>query len=179
MTARITGLALLGIGATVAVLVHAAPTMGQFDADSEAPIEITADNMEWFHDEQIAIARGNADAVQGRYTLSADVLTAHMTEAADGTTNQISRLDAEGSVVLTTPEETASGRSGTYDVEQKIAVLVGSVVLTQMDNVLRGERLVMDLRTGRSRLEGGPPVNAETTGDGRVRAIFTPGDPAQ
>ncbi len=174
MAARIMGFALLWICATAAV-----PAMAQFEADSEAPIEITADNMEWFHDEQIAIARGNADAVQGRYTLSADVLTAHMTDAAGGATSQISRLDAEGNVVLTTPEETARGRTGTYDVEQKIAILVGSVVLIQQDNVLHGERLVMDLRTGRSRLEGGLPMNAETTGDGRVRAIFTTRDSDQ
>ena len=86
MAARIMGFALLWLWATAT-----GPAMAQFEADSEAPIEITADNMEWFHDEQIAIARGNADAVQGRYTLSADVLTAHMTDAAGGATRTAPR----------------------------------------------------------------------------------------
>ena len=51
--------------------------IAQFEADSSAPVEITADSMEWMHEERIAVARGNADAVQGRYTLHADVLTAY------------------------------------------------------------------------------------------------------
>ena len=148
------------------------PALAQFKDDSEAPIEITADSMEWLNDERIAIARGNADAVQGSYTLSAKVLTAHMAEtsAADSDApTRIRRIDAKGNVVLTTPKETARGATGTYDLEKKTAVLVGSVVLTQGDNVLHGQRLVMDLTTGRSRLGGTSSEN-----DGRVRAIFSP-----
>ena len=53
----------------------------QFEADSASPIEITADSMEWLNEKKIAIARGNADAVQGRYNLSARVLTAHITSS--------------------------------------------------------------------------------------------------
>ena len=60
----------------------AIPALSQFEKDSELPIEITADSMEWLNKERVAIARGNAVAVQGRYTLSAQVLTAHMAEAS-------------------------------------------------------------------------------------------------
>ena len=115
------------------------PVLAQFEDDSQEPIEITADSMEWLNSERIAIARGNAAAVQGRYTLSADVLTAHMAS----------------------------------DLEKKVAVLVGSVVLTQGDNVLHGQKLIMDLTTGRSRLEAALPTTSSKDG-GRVRAIFTP-----
>ena len=153
----------------------------QFETDSAAPIEITADSMEWLNEKQIAIARGNADAVQGRYTLSAHVLTAHITSnpkdsgVSNGSTStsQISLIEAEGNVLLTTPTEKARGNTGTYDVRRKTATLVGAVVLTQGENVLHGEKLVMDLNTGHSRLEGtaGP---ADQDGDGRVKAIFNP-----
>ena len=64
--------------------------------------------------------------------------------------------------------------TGTYDLEKKTAVLVGSVVLTQGDNVLHGQKLVMDLTTGRSRLEG-----TSLESDGRVRAIFSPSQDPQ
>ena len=62
--------------------VVAIPALSQFEKDSELPIEITADSMEWLNKERVAIARGNAVAVQGRYTLSAQVLTAHLAEAS-------------------------------------------------------------------------------------------------
>ena len=114
--------------------------------------------------------------MQGRYRLSGDVLTAHMSETEGAGIGEIRHLDAEGNVVLSTPEETARGEAGTYDVDKGVAVLVGAVVLTQGDSVMRGERLVMDLETGRSTLEGvpGSPASAGRPGGGRVRAIFAP-----
>ena len=148
----------------------------QFESDSAAPIEIVADSMEWLNEEKIAIARGNADAVQGRYTLSAHVLIAHIADEPNGNqepNSQISLIEAEGDVLLITPNEKARGSIGIYDVRNKTAVLTGSVVLTQGENVLHGERLTMDLNTGHSRLEGatGPK---DPTDDGRVKAIFNP-----
>ena len=65
---------------------------GDIMHNSEAPIEITADSMEWLNAERIAIARGNADAVQGNYTLSAHVLTAHMAETSPEDSSAPSRI---------------------------------------------------------------------------------------
>lgn len=172
-------------GLALALAAALAPAArAQFDADSSAPIEITADSMEWFQEKRIAIARGNADAVQGRYRLQAETLTAHIKDAAgeskgEGqTSNKIERIDAEGAVHLSTPEETASGDTGTYDVTGKVAVLIGNVVLTQGKNVMRGERLDMDLVTGRSKLSAGAGAGTEAgtepTAGGRVKAIFVP-----
>lgn len=163
------------------LLLLAAAASAQFEADTSAPVEITADTMEWFNEERVAVARGNAEAIQGRYHLHADVLTAHLSVGAGGALDRIRHIDAEGNVSLTTPEESARGRTGTYDVEHKMVVLEGAVVLTQGDNVMRGERLVMDLQTGRSTLEGVPaaaPPPVAAAGGGRVKAIFVPeGEP--
>ena len=161
----------------LSLAVAAAPAAAQFEADSTAPVEITSDAMEWLNEQRIAIARGNADAIQGRYHLHAQVLTAYLNEAEGGTLGRIQLIEAEGEVRLTTPEETASGAVGTYDVGRKMVVLEGGVVLTQGDNVLRGERLVMNLETGRSTLEStaqAGPAPAAGPATGRVRAIFTP-----
>ena len=152
------------------------PSYAQFENDSAAPIEIVADSMEWLNEEKIAIARGNADAVQGRYTLSAHVLIAHIADEPNGNheaNSQISLIEAEGNVILITPNEKARGSIRIYDVRNKTAVLTGSVVLTQGENVLHGERLTMDLDTGHSRLEGAI-APTDPTENGRVKAIFSP-----
>jgi lipopolysaccharide export system protein LptA len=47
----------------------------------------------------------------------------------------------------------------------------GNVVLTQGENVLKGDRLVIDLKTGQSRFENTATSNA---GGGRIRALFMP-----
>lgn len=165
----IRGLAILLAGG-----LAAAPAMAQFEADSRAPVEITADTMEWMNDKGIAIARGNADAVQGRYHLHADVLTAYINQGDGANANRIRLIEAVGGVVLTTPEETARGEVGTYDVEHRVVTLEGSVVLIQGDSVLRGEQLVMDLVSGRSTLYGGDSGVVQPAADGRVKAIFVP-----
>ena len=169
---------ILGLIGLCAMHIHTGlpPCYAQFENDSTAPIEIVADSMEWLNEEKIAIARGNADAVQGRYTLSANVLTAHIADGPNGnkeSNSQISLIEAEGNVLLITPNEKARGSIGIYDVRNKTAILTGNVVLTQGENVLHGERLVMDLDTGHSRLEGaiGP---TDRTENGRVKAIFNP-----
>jgi lipopolysaccharide export system protein LptA len=47
--------------------------------------------------------------------------------------------------------------------------LTGNVVMTQGQNVLRGDRLVVDLTSGVSRVESGK------NGTGRVQGLFLPG----
>ena len=160
------------IAAALAALAFAAPAAAQFEADSDAPIEITADEMEWREEERIAIAIGNADALQGRYRLYADVLTAFLAapaedsgEAADP--NRIERIEADGNVRLVTPDEVVVGDNGVYDVENARASLEGEVVLTQGENVARGNRLDMNLDTGVSRLTAKPETG------GRVTAVFS------
>lgn len=168
----------LTIGAALAAAAWAAACEdadAQFEADSEAPIEITADTMVWREEQRVAVASGDADAVQGRYRLFADVLTARLYEReaeADGnggTAGQVRLIEADGNVRFVTPDETATGSEGVYDVENREVVLTGTVVLTQGDSVARGDRLDMDLATGISRLTG-----AEATG-GRVTAILATG----
>ena len=142
--------------------------------DSSLPIEITADSMEWLSEDRLAIARGNADAIQGAYHLRADTLIAHLEEDSDGALTQIKRIDADGEVFLSSPGETAQGSAGVYDVTQQVITLTGSVVLTRDDSVIRGERLVLNLSTGKSRVEGVAVDAAGASEDGRVRALFVP-----
>lgn len=153
------------------------------DHDSSQPIEISADSLEVAQEEQIATFAGNVDAVQGDLVLSADELKVHYegkdsgVGIAAGGSNTIRRIDAVGHVIIASPEETAEGDHGTYDVPAKMVTLEGKVVLTRGANVIRGERLELDLVSGKSRIVGAETSVAdgdqETSGE-RVKALFTP-----
>jgi lipopolysaccharide export system protein LptA len=172
---------LIGWCAALALLALCAGARAQgLEHDTSLPIEITADRLEVAQKDQVATFTGNVDAVQGELVLSADKLRVFYYDrgedappaAASG--GSIRRIEAEGNVFVSSPRETAQGRLGVYDVASNQLTLEGSVVLTQDANVVRGERLEIDLVSGRSRVlaavaggEGGAPPQ-------RVRAIFTP-----
>jgi lipopolysaccharide export system protein LptA len=149
--------------------------------DTNLPIEITADSLEVVQDQKIATFRGNVDATQGDMVLSADELRVHYRDDDDGAadpaaTGSIRRIEAEGNVFLSSPEETAHGATGVYDVAANQVTIEGAVVLTRDDNVIRGERLEIDLVSGRSQIFAAVPSTEGGTPPQRVRALFIPED---
>lgn len=153
-------------------LALAADNKPQIQHDTDQPIEINADSLEVEQNQQVATFRGNVDAVQGDIRLRADELKVHYRDGGgngSGTAGAIVRIDAVGNVFVSSPAETAQGDSGVYDIDNREITLVGQVVLTRGENVLRGERLVLNMATGRSRIESGGQRGGE-----RVRGIFTP-----
>jgi len=145
--------------------------------DSTLPIEITADSLEVMQDQQVATFLGNVDAVQGDLVLTSDQLRVHYRgsgEAAGATAGSIRRIEAMGNVFMSSPEETAQGEFGVYDVDGALLTLEGSVVLTRDENVVRGQRLEIDLVTGRSQMFAAVPSTAGGTPGQRVKAVFVP-----
>lgn len=72
---------------------------------------------------------------------------------------------------MSSPNETAQGARGVYDVDNEMIWLSGQVVLTQGDNIIQGEQLELDLATGKSK------VLSAVSDDGkreRVRGLFVP-----
>ena len=152
--------------------------------DTSLPIEITADSLEVMQDQKVATFAGNVDAVQGDLVLSADQLRVHYGDDADAAPGppgmgSIRRIEAEGNVFLSSPRETAQGKSGVYDVATNQLTMEGAVVLTQGDNVVRGQRLEVDLVSGRSRMFAAVPSTEGGTAPQRVRALFTPESSAE
>jgi len=85
-----------------------------------------------------------------------------------GGSQRIKRLEARGGVIVTQKDQTATGDLGVFDMKSNTVTLTGNpVVMTQGANVLRGERLVVDLTTGVSRVEAGK--------NGRVQSLIQPG----
>jgi lipopolysaccharide export system protein LptA len=145
--------------------------------DSTLPIEITADSLEVMQNQQVATFLGNVDAVQGDLVLTSDQLRVHYrggSDAAGVTAGSIRRIEAMGNVFMSSPEETAQGEFGVYDVDGALLTLEGSVVLTRDENVVRGERLEIDLATGRSQMFAAVPSTAGGTPGQRVKAVFVP-----
>lgn len=86
---------------------------------------------------------------------------------------QISKIEARGEVVITSDQDqTTTSDWALYDVPAQLVTVGGNVVLMQGQNVLKGDRLVIDLKTGESRFEN----KGNTAAGGRIRALFMPKD---
>ncbi len=173
------GLQLIALAALVVAAGAAAPAaaqnqgpFGSFKHDSTAPIEIVADSLEVRQAENLAIFSGEVVAGQGTLRLTTDLLTVtYAAEESDtGTdtnsrvgTGEIQHMRADGNVFLSNGAETAQGAWAEYDLASGMMRMGGKVVLTQGDNAISGESLVIDLNAGTGRIEGG-----------RVKSVFTP-----
>jgi lipopolysaccharide export system protein LptA len=86
---------------------------------------------------------------------------------------QISKIEARGDVIITSDQDqTTTSDWALYDVPAQLVTVGGNVVLMQGKNVLKGDRLVIDLKTGESRFEN----PGDTGTGGRIRALFVPND---
>ncbi|MDM7975182.1 MULTISPECIES: LptA/OstA family protein [Thalassospira] len=127
------------------------------------------ESLEYWETERMAVARGNAVAVADDRTLRGDVLTARF-EAGKNGENELSRIDGDGNVTIRTSTDFVVGNQGVYDAKTGIATLVGSVKITRGENQLNGDRAVVDLNTGVSRLT----ANGNGDGKSRVRGLLVP-----
>jgi lipopolysaccharide export system protein LptA len=146
--------------------------------DVKGPVEIVADALEVQQNERIAVFAGNVEASQNNLKLNTARLTVHYAgeQTASISSNEINKLEARGGVVLSRPGEDATADWAVYDVRRRLITLGGHVVLTREGNVLRGERLTLDLNSGLSRVEGAPApgMQVQSGSAGRVRGLFIP-----
>jgi lipopolysaccharide export system protein LptA len=136
--------------------------------NSNAPIDVAADRIEVQDRADRAIFAGNVHVKQAELTLDTARLTVAYTS---GGGVQIQRLDASGGVTVRSPSETARGAFGIYDLDRKLITLVGDVVLQREGSQINGQRLVIDLDSGRAVIEGGPAGVGQS--GGRVTGHFT------
>ena len=170
------GAAGLDGGAAVSQIRQEQPTSALKGHNSNAPVDVTADRIEVQDRADRAIFVGNVHATQAELTLDTERLTVAYSstggQQAGGNSNvQIRRLDAAGGVVVHSPSETAKGDFGIYDLDHRLITVIGNVRLTRGANVVNGQRLVINLDSGRAVVDGGPPgVNSS---GGRVTGHFT------
>ncbi len=154
--------------AAAAVAQSREPVSALKGHNSDAPIDLTADRLEVQDRADRAMFSGNVKVRQDELTLD----TARLTVAYSNSGGvQIKRLDASGGVTVRSPSETARGSFGIYDLDRKLITLVGNVVLQRQGSQLSGQRLVIDLDSGRAVIDGGPAGVGQS--GGRVTGHFT------
>lgn len=132
--------------------------------DSDQPISITADSTTADMRAETATYAGNVRVMQGNLILRSDTLSIRVSKGT------IENIEANGSVILTSPQGQATGSTAVYDISQRVVKLSGKVTLVKGPNAMQGSSLVVNLATGKADLLGGGP-------DGRVTGIFVPTKP--
>ena len=137
-----------------------------FSINRDKPVQITSTTLEVRDKEKKASFIGNVVVAQGDTTMKSktlDVFYDQEGEPAEAKAaqpgapgqQQIRRLEAKGGVVVSQKDQTATGETGIFDMPTNTVTLLGSVVITHGLNVVRGDRLTVDLTTGVSHVEGG------------------------
>lgn len=164
--------------AALALTMLAPPILGQAlkGHDANAPVDVNADRIEVQDRQDRAIFSGNVKVRQEGLALDAARLTVAYNKVG-GASPQIDRLDAEGGVSLVSTGETAHSDVAIYDLNRKLITMIGGVELQQGGNSVRGGRLVIDLNSGRSVIDGsavgGAAAGTSEGGGGRVTGHFT------
>jgi lipopolysaccharide export system protein LptA len=182
-------LAMIGAGdAGAQSAVNGVPNAMQgFSQNRDQPIQIEAAELEMRDKKKEATFSGNVKVVQGDTTMTSKSLvvfydstpapaapppanskaakSAPMQSATPGPggSSSIKRLEARGSVVVTQKDQVVTGETAVFDTKTNLITMLGGIVLTQGKNVLRGDRLMVDMTTGVSRVE---------SDSGRVQGLF-------
>ena len=155
--------------------------MQGFSQNRDQPIQIEAASLEMRDKKKEATFSGNVKVVQGDTTMTSKSLVvfydsgpAPATPApaaapaapkgsksgpmqsatpGPGGSSSIRRLEARGSVVVTQKDQVVTGETAIFDTRANLITMAGGVVLTQCKNVLKGDRLKVDMTTGVSRVE--------------------------
>lgn len=149
--------------------VHAqslADSFSGFSNNSNEPIDIEANSLAVDDVAKTAIFKGNVKAIQGRFIMTS--LELHIKYKGDpqSQTSQsnISSIDAVGNVkIISDNNQTATSEWVKFEVNKNLITIGGNVILRQGDNTLTGNKLTIDLVSGRSRFE-----------KGRVKGVFVP-----
>lgn len=171
-------------------MLPALPGRAQQQSLGSGPLMIEASRgIEWRRDQQVYIASGNARAVQGDVTVTADRLVAHYRDGKQGKGGpDIYKVEAEGSVRITSGTETVVGDKAVYDLDRSLMAMTGNglklttptQVVTARDSLeYWGDRRVAVARGLAVATEGPQRVQADvmtahlanTAGDTRIAKV--------
>ncbi len=137
---------------------------------SDAPIEITSEELEILDNENKAIFRRDVIATQGDTTLQTKVLTVYYQDNEEQNSQSISKFEVSGGVLVTSKNQEISGDAGKFEYETNTLELTGErVVLTEGSSVAVGKKLIVYIDTGRLLLLGEEK-------DDRIRILIDPND---
>lgn len=174
--------------------------IANFKTSPGAPLDVDADSLDVDDNAKLATFRGDVVTRQGEVTMRSAEIRATYTgsarladtgggaDAGSSGESQLSRIDATGGVVVTAGDERkVTGDTARYEAKTSHIVVSGNVELSQQGTVVRGNRLSIDMTTGKATIdttaaakavakpsEGwSSEVQGRSTG-GRPSAIFFP-----
>ena len=146
-------------------------------ANNNQPIEITSDRLEVIQIDKLAIFSGNVNVKNADMNVQADIIRVHYQVTQDQAGNRqssLSEVEAIGNVFFKTLNEQVKSDNGKYELADNIITLYGNVSLLSGKNVVKGEKLVYNLSTGKSSLiSENSSQNQENKQ--RVKGVFMPG----
>jgi lipopolysaccharide export system protein LptA len=166
---------IIGLGLTA--LAAAGPAAAQLARNSNAPVDITADQLVVLNKTCQATWSGSVEALQETSRLRSDVLKVFYKVGATkpGSNNpqcaDVDRMEAEGSVYYVTPEQRVRSNSAIYQAGSTTITMIGDVVAANGQNVLRGQRMVINTETGQGQMQGEDKGRNKPN---RVRGVFYP-----
>lgn len=165
----------IGFAASAALLAGVQQLGAQAIAahNSKAPVNFGADRIELMDKQNRVVLSGNVEITQADLTMRASRTTMAYTDAGS---LQLQRIDATGGVVVTRGNERATGDVAVYDFNARIITMAGNVALRRGADTLNGGRLVIDLNTGISNIDGrssgATSVPGAKSANGRVSGSF-------
>ncbi len=146
--------------------------------NSNAPVNYGADRIELQDKQNRVILSGNVDITQGGLRVRSARTLVNYTDAGS---LRIQRITATGGVRVTRGNEAASGDVAVYDFNRRIITMAGNVRLRRGSDTLNGGRLVIDLVSGVSSVDGSASGSSSVTGEvgetspstGRVTGTFS------
>ncbi len=145
--------------------------------NSNAPVNYAADRIELQDRQNRVVLSGNVDITQAGLRVRA---ARTLVNYSDAGSLRIQRITATGGVRVTRGNEAASGDVAVYDFNRRIITMAGNVRLRRGGDTLNGGRLVIDLRSGVSSVDGRTSGSSSVTGEtgstnssGRVTGSFS------
>lgn len=143
--------------------------------NSNAPVSYAADRIELQDRENRVVLSGNVQITQAGLTLNA---ARTIVNYSDSGSLKIQRIMATGGVDVQRGTERAQGDTAVYDFNRRIITMAGNVRLNRNGDTLNGGRLVIDLASGRSSVDGRASGSSSVTGSstdssGRVTGTFS------
>jgi lipopolysaccharide export system protein LptA len=136
-----------------------------FAQNHDQPVKIEADGLVVRNKDKMATFTGNVHVTKGDTDMRSKVLVVYYVDGGtpgaapgSGEQQQIRRIEAAGGVRVTQKDQNATGDNGVFDMQANTVTLNGKVVMTHGKDVVQGQRLVVDLGTGASHIDGGVSV---------------------
>jgi lipopolysaccharide export system protein LptA len=145
-----------------------------FSQNRDKPVKINAAELEVHDKDKTAVFSGDVHLVQGDTSMRTSTLVVYYddqppppapappqssrsasasAQITPQQNQQIKKVEAKGSVMVTQKDQTATADLGTFDMRANTVTMSGNVVITRGPNVMKGDRLTVNMTSGDSKME--------------------------